>query len=177
MVICACGRPVQNATICQGPLHHALSSLADLRSAVEQLSANLLHGTPLPYRAPHLTPEQRVERDRQARTERLERIEIAPGDSPDPYRFEVADLLTDVLVFADSASSAVAQAAGVERLPDASSQSANPAPYLAHIAVWLEQAAEVEPDLPARMQRKCDIYVARADAILGHIRDGQTLPR
>ncbi len=158
-------------------LQNALSSLADLRSAVDQLSANLLHGTPLPYRAPHLTPEQRAERDREARKERLERIEIAPGDSPDPYRFEVAQLLTDVLIFADAASSSVAQAAGVERLPDASSQSADPGPYLAHIAVWLEQAAEVEPDLPARVQRKCDLYVARADTILGHIRDGQTLPR
>ncbi len=158
-------------------LDHALSSLADLQAAVEQLAASLLPGTPLPYRPPHLTPEQRAERDREAREERRERVDIAPGDSPDPCRREVADLLTDILIFADAASSEVAQTAGVERLPDASSHMADPRPYLAHIAVWLEQAADVEPDLPARVQRKCDLYVARADTILGHIRDGQTLPR
>ncbi len=158
-------------------LQHALTSLRDLTSAVDQLSANLLPGTPLPYRPPHLTPEQRAERDRQAREERRERVDIAPGDSPDPSRREVADLLTDILMFADAASSAVAQTAGVERLPDASSHMADPRPYLLHITAWLEQAAEVEPDLPARVQRKCNFYVARADAILGHVRDGQTLPR
>ncbi len=155
----------------------ALASLADLQSAVEQLSASFLPGTPLPYRPPHLTPEQRAERDREARAERLERIEIAPGDSPDPSRREIADLLTDILIFADAASSEVAQTAGVDRLPDASSHMANPAPYLTHITEWLEQASEVDPGLPARVQRKCDLYVLRADTILGHIREGHTLPR
>ncbi len=158
-------------------LSDALASLSELRSAVEQLSANLLHGTPLPYRAPHLTPEQRAERDREARKERLERIEIAPGDSPDPYHLEIADLLTDILISADAHSSEVAQTAGVERLPDASSHMADPMPYLMHIALWLEQAAEVDPSLPGRLRRKCDLYVFRADTILGQIPDGMTLRR
>jgi hypothetical protein len=80
----------------------------------------------------------------------------------------------DLLQLADAMAERVAQVAGVDRMPDASWDS-EVIPYLQYVAQWLEQAAEVEADLPHHIERKCRQYVERIDVLLGLITDGQVI--
>lgn len=156
------------------PLQHARAALADLRERYDWLEDSVLPGTARPYRAPTFTTEQRQDRDRAARQERHERVNIAPGDSPDPYHFDAVDLRDLILVTADAIAERVAQVAGVDRLPDAS-WGDHAGIWIVYAAYWLEQAGEAEPALVGYVAEKAGQLVVRADMLLGNITDGQTL--
>lgn len=170
-------------------LHHALKAIDDLHNAVEQLAANLLPGSPMPYRSPTLTAEQREEADHQARAERLERVDLAPGDCPDPYRMDIAELLTDCLVVADHLAELVTAEAeqslrlwagswswGLPSLhARARSQMTDPRPYLALLKLLLPEVEDERPDLLEEVEQQTKAATARADTALGNVTDGQRL--
>lgn len=155
-------------------MQRAQAALNELDERAGWLDASLAPGTPRPYRQPNLTREARAEADARARIERLERIDTAPGDSPDPVWSDGIELRTDILALADAMASRVAQLAGVDPMPDAS-WDADARRYLRFVARWLLMASEVDGQLPGNVQRKCEQLTARADVLLGHVTDGQTL--
>ncbi len=164
----------------------ALTALAGLRERFDWLEVNITT-TSRVYRAPTLSPEQRAEMDAAAKRERHERVDIAPGDSPDPYRFDVTDLRDLILVTSDGIAASVighARGAAVLRKRRAWPQDMPDASWGDHAGVWLvvaahhlEQAAEADPDLPWRVLRKCTQLVMRADSLLGNVLDGHVIPR
>ena len=72
-----------------------------------------LPGTARPWRQPHLTPEQRAERDHAAWAERLERTGEAIGEAPAPLDLGVLDVITSILAEAVALADYTAQCAGV----------------------------------------------------------------
>ena len=156
------------------PMQSAQTALTDLQDRYVWLMESLLPGTPRPYRTPTMTVEQRADADAKARLERLERIDIAPGESPDPIWSEGVELRGLILSFADNAAGVVAQTAGVDPLADAGWDS-DALPFLRFVARWLLQASEADPPIIGRLRRKCELLVLRCDALLGHVTDGQTL--
>lgn len=165
--------------------------LTDLHATVGHLASSLLPGTARPYRAPTLTPEQREDADYRARQERLERVDIAPGDCPDPYRLDVSELLTDVLIVADHLAEQVcAEAEQSLRvwagawswdLPSlhrhASSHMADPRPYLDLLILLLGEVQDERPDLVSETLLQAQRLLDRAAPMLGLIIDGQRLPQ
>jgi hypothetical protein len=156
-------------------LQHARDHLRDLIVTVDQLAASLLPGTARPWRASTISAARRAELDAEAHLERVERSGIAPGESLAPYSLEISDLLVDILIAADMLAEQVAQAAGVDRLPPASSSYADPRPYLDHSRRHLLSAADGDPGLIGAVLRCCEALSDRAAVLLGHVSDGQTL--
>lgn len=154
---------------------HARDAIAELRTAIDWLVASLLPGTEHPYRPPSMSADARAERDRLARLERLERSAIAPGESPAPFDLDVADLLAEILSFADATSDRVCRA--VRRPTDrpAMSAFADPGPALRLVDGYLRLAATVDAGLPVLIEGRCDELVTRAHTILGLLGDGQLL--
>lgn len=154
---------------------HAEKAIDALMTAVEQLAANVMPGTPMPYRAPVLTVEQREAADRKAKAERLERVDIAPGDCPDPYRLEVAELLSDILVCADHWSDWAAMLSWRPISPPAHSQMASPMPFLRMVREHLHYLADEHQDYCEEIEQQARKLTARADTILGNLPGGQRL--
>lgn len=151
----------------------------DLLVSVGQLAANV-HGTRLPYRPSGVSPETRAARDSQARQERHERVDVAPGDSPDLYAFGVVDQLMQILVVADHLAELVGQAAVQVPLPlvlppHAPSAYADPTPYLRFIRDFLVDAEECAPGTAREVEHALEPLWRRAEETLGHVVDGQLL--
>src|SRR5256885_1960399 len=70
-----------------------------------------------PHREPTITPEARAELDHQARIERAERIDIAPGEHIDAVRPEVLDMMGELLIAADELAELVAPLVWCPKLP------------------------------------------------------------
>jgi hypothetical protein len=96
----------------------------------EDLTESRLPGTPRPWRHHDLNTDQRMERDRQAWQERLERSHVAPGEHPAPLDLGVLDTMLDVLVRADDLAAAVAEHAGLSPLPSPGLGQLDARPYL-----------------------------------------------
>ena len=160
-------------------LQHALNALDDLRERYCWLEDSVHNGTPRPYRAPTLDAEQQAAADAAARAERHERVNIAPGDSPDPYHFDTVDLRDTILATADAMAEHIAQTAGVDRLPDAS-WGDHAGLWIVYAARYLGMAAEAAGEthgavLVEHVRHKAQQLVHRADMLLGNMTDGQTL--
>lgn len=160
----------------------------DLTHAVEWLAASLLPGThtipPLMHYEDKRTQEQRE----QARLEREQRVDIAPGESPAPFNMNVADLLSEVLAEVDDLAERAADdaEAGLRgwagawaqdlpplRLAPATSAFADPLPYLELLGDLIRHIPN--PDLIEHIAERCHALVTRANAVLGLIFDGQLL--
>ena len=154
---------------------HALDAITELRTAIDWLVASLLPGTEQPYRPPSMSADARAERDRLARLERLERSNLAPGETPAPLDLDIADLLAEILTFADTTAERVCWA--VHRPVDEPPRSAfaDPGPALRLITGNLRLAATVDSGLPRFVEERCDELVTRAHTILGLLGDGQLL--
>ena len=151
----------------------ARKDLADLIQTTGWLAVSLMPGTARPWRAPSITDERRNEMDALAKAERHERTDIAPGDSPDPYNFGVADLLVEILMCSDLMAEQVAQDAGWDRLPHASSSYADPTPFLRYVEVILNAGVEVETC--AYISEVCAPLVKAGAQMCGIFADGQLL--
>jgi hypothetical protein len=128
-----------------------------------------------PWREPTITPEARAELDRQAWEERMERIDIAPGEHPDAVRPEVLDMLGDLLWTADDVAVAVAKAAGVQEPAQPSSAFADPGRLLAFTGWILPFGHLADPYLLPYVARKTGDMVAMLTAALSLSYDGQRL--
>ena len=134
---------------------------------------SILPGTTRPYRQPQLTPKQRAAADARARAERRERSNIAPGDSPDPFSFEIVELRDEILTSADHMARDLAEQLAIEPLPHASWGS-DPVTYLAFVMAALPAGYELD-HAKVRHGRLAEQLVVRADILLGHVSDGQSL--
>jgi hypothetical protein len=161
----------------------------DLLAAADWLASSVMPGTGRSWQPPAQyedtrTPEQRE----QARMERLQRVDIAPGETPPLMNLDVMDLLTEVLVEADRLSVqavedvevALVEWAGAwardvpsMRLPDAATALADPAPYLHLLDELIEHISD--PDLVEHIADRCHRLVDRANKTLGLFVDGQLL--
>lgn len=153
----------------------ARAAVRELRQAVDWLAATLMPGTGKPYRAPTLTVEQRADRDRLARLERLERVGIAPGEVPAPFDLDVADLLAEIMATVDRLADRVCLAVWRPVPPPAVSAFTDPGPYLALVLRLLPDAAGQDPSLTGDVEAACDGLVFRTHALLGLLGDGQLL--
>lgn len=157
------------------PAEQAMAAVRELHEAVGWLAATLVPGTHKPYRAPTISPEQRAERDRDARLERLERVGIAPGETPAPVDLDVADLLVETLTTVDELCDRACIAANEPAPPAASSAFADPAPFLDALLRTLPAAVLEDVALALDVERACDSLVYRTHALLGLLGDGQVL--
>lgn len=163
--------------------------LTDLLAVADWLAASLLPGTGRSWQPPAHYEDRRTPQQReQARLEREQRIDIAPGETPAPFDLDVMDLLSELLAEADLLSVKVTEHAEAhlrtwagawartipsQRLPDASSALADPAPYL-HLADELLEHV-TDPDVVEHVADRCRHLVDRAAQTLGLVMDGQLL--
>lgn len=139
----------------------------------EDLDELLLPGTPRPWRPPQISPERREQLDREARIERLERADTAPGEHADAVPPDVLDVMVDIAAAADRHAPPIAADAGCSLLlPPAHAWGA--AAHLAHLDHHLERDAV---DLLLVDQLASDVHQLAQDTalVLRLLRDGQTL--
>lgn len=151
---------------------------ADLRLIAEYWPglAELRDPTVFAPRPPSLlTLERRAELDYEARLERRERIDLAPGEHPDAARAEILDLMAGLAVDADDLVDEIARPLIVVRPDPPSTAFADPTPLLVFAITHLREANDLDPrvgkyvgGIAARMLEQ----VSRA-LCLEH--DGQTL--
>lgn len=134
-----------------------------------------LIGTPLPYREPQLTREQRNARDAEAKTERAEADDRMPGYSRAPVRIPILDMLGRIVMRADLLHEQVAQTVGHDRLPPATSATENPARFLDYIRELLPEAADTRPELLARAATWAARTRHHMATTLGELEDGHVL--
>lgn len=157
-----------------GRIRGVIRDLNLLESLYPDLVEARLKGTPRPWREPTMSTEQRAAADRLAREERLER-DYCPGERPAPLHIDVLDVLVDLLCVADETHEHVAQTAGVERLPYASSAFADPTPYLAFIRQHITAATEADPGMATVVEDNFRHLIQDVTSALALLRDGQTL--
>lgn len=167
--------------------------LADVAFVAEHwadLTETRIPGTARPWQPPQVTHERREELEREARAERLERAEIAPGERPTPVLVDVLDVLVDVAEAADRLGEQVWHDAGraeqpgpwrlrrfFARDPDvrwqpATSAYGDPRAHLAVLAEHLDCASDGLFDQVGAEFRR----LAQATALaLRLLRDGQVL--
>jgi hypothetical protein len=121
-------------------IERAITNLTLVAEYWPGLAETRIPGTPPPYREPSITPERRAELDYQARAERVERHEIAPGEHVDAVRPEVLDLLAGLLIDADDIAELVARAVMCPRLEPPSTAFADPGPWLSFAVRHLPSA-------------------------------------
>ena len=156
------------------PLTYTLAALAELIDRASWVQASINNGTPRPYRQPRLTLQQRAAADARARMERLERVDIAPGDSPDPMSFEALELRDEILAAGDRLAEDLASQLKITAPPPASWGS-DPATYLQFVIEALPAAYELDHANAGRIDRMAERLVTKADILLGHVSDGQSL--
>lgn len=161
----------------------------ELAAAADWLASSLIPGTTRSWQAPAQYEDTRTQEQReQARLEREQRIDIAPGETPPLLDLDVMDLLSEVLAEADRLSNEAASSAEIGfihwagnwarhlpslRLPDAASALANPAPYLDLLHTLVEHIPE--PDLIEHIADRCHQLIDRTNRTLGLLVDGQLL--
>lgn len=158
-----------------GDTAEARTQLRALVDVAGQLGASLLVGTARPYRAPAMSTSTRARLDREARIERLERTDIAPGDSPDPYDFEVSDLLFDIFERAEAWWARACLLLWRPQDPPAFAVYADPRQPLGRLDVHLWHVAVADPVLTEQIAAGCHQLVERAQGVLGNLVDGQLL--
>jgi hypothetical protein len=154
---------------------HVIADLEWVAAYWPDLTEARLPGTARPWRQPELTPDQRAERDHQARIERAERADWALGESPAPVDVGVLDLLASLLMDADIMHEAVAQAAGVERLDPPSSAFADARPYLAFAVKHLPAITSADPEVMHEVAHTARGMVQQIARALCLMFDGQRL--
>ena len=132
-------------------------------------------GTRKPWHEPTMRPEDRAERDRQARLERAERGEYALSESRAPLDLTMMDAAADILARADMLAEQIAGWAGIDRLDHACSVFDDAAPYLRFAAMWADQAIEACPDVLEFVVDEARELMRATSRVLGMVYDGQTL--
>lgn len=137
-----------------------------------------MRGSKRPWRqgVEDVDPQRAAEREWQAFLERAERSGFALGEHPAPMHVDLADLLVELVAESDVMAERVAQAAGVDRMPPASSSFADPRPYLRHAAAHFKQAAEADPDVAEVVAEQAATMRAKLSLHLGFVTDGQQVP-
>lgn len=138
------GRSVARARVVPA-VDRALEDLGTVIELVPVLALLRDPATVRPWRETHLDPWTRAEVDAEARAERAERVEIAPGEHRDACRPDVLDMLSGVLWRAVSLAEDLSRAAWCPALPPAP-RDGDPRPYLARARATLVQAVTGWPN-------------------------------
>lgn len=158
----------------------ALPGFADLMYLADHagdLIEARFRGTPRPWKqAGDLDAAQRAEQLERDAAERRDRNPLSIGEHPAPMHVDVSDVLVDLLMTADDIAEQVAQAAGVDRLPYASSAFADPEPYLRHAARHLAMAYEADPSLQGGVKEDAERLRKLVATHLGEVLAGQRVP-
>lgn len=133
-----------------------------------------LPGTARPWRQPHLTPQQRAERDHAAWVERLERTGEAIGEAPAPLDLGVLDTITGILAEAVEFAAAAAAYAGAPQLPPPSTAVADARPYLRFLAEQIPALPDPEA-FADHIAPAVSRWVRRIARTLALVHDGQAL--
>ena len=174
------GRSVARTHPREAPaVDRALTDLAAVAELVPLLALLRDPAAKRPWREVVLDPYARAEADAEAREERLERAEIAPGEHTDAARPDVLDLLSGVLWRAVSLAETLSRAAWCPVLPPAAADG-DPRPYLARARAVLptavtgwpngdeiahhaaDQAAAMLADLESALALRVDGHVIKA---------------
>lgn len=162
--------------------------IVDLTTTTGWLASCLLPGTHRPVTLVHYEDRRSIEQREQARLEREQRVDIAPGEAPVPFNIDVADMLAEVLSEADVLTDRVADeverslvawagpwARNAETLRPAAASSAfaDPTPFLDLLHELVEHVAD--RDLVEHVADRCHQANDRAVGVLGLIYDGQLL--
>ena len=153
----------------------ASDDIAELLKVVTWLEDSYMPGTAKPWTPPTITDERRNQMDALARAERIERTDIAPGDSPDPYDFGVVDMLVDILSQITTLAARVAEIAGWNRIPPATSAYGDARPHLRYLGHLLADATHADPQVPSMVSAVCHPLITRSMQVLGLMADGQLL--
>lgn len=156
--------------------HHdyAIESLDELITVVGWLAANLTGGIDRPPKAPALSLERRLHLREQAKAERIERSDLAPGDTEAPFDLDVMDVLTSILEVAEDMTTRVCVVLNLTRPRPADSAFTDPRPALTYLRRLLPDAAG-DVDLLLWVERSSAKLVEDANDALGLPHDGQVL--
>lgn len=152
-------------------LDAARDALAELARLWPLLAETRIPGTALPWRPPDLSPEQRAERDHQARADRLDTEAI--GFSAAPLHVGIVDVLTDLAADLDHVAGILATETHrpAPRLPSAL---ADPRPLLG----WC-RAALVDAKDHRTVERVAEWTTAMLETVNARVSDlwdGMRLP-
>lgn len=164
--------------------------LTDVTDVVDKLAASLLPGTTKPWTKPPARAERTPLQREQARLEREQRVDLAPGETPAPLDLDVMDVLEEILtaavdlarltcapIEADLVAWAGSWARSVPTLapPAPRSAYADPRVHLNAVAELLEELARVDADELEMVAYRCERLLRRAHEALGLVTDGQLL--
>lgn len=156
------------------PVDYAIKAALDLEETVENLAQCLVQGVDRPLRAAGFDAVKKHERDEEARLERLQRTDIAPGESALPFDPDIAEKLLEVLAGAEMLADEVAIAMTACLIP-VRSRLADPRPYIRFLIAQLPAAEVAQPGLSSRVQDRARDLVDGAAEVLGLVVDGQEL--
>jgi hypothetical protein len=124
-----------------------------------------------------LTLERRAELDYEARLERWERIDLAPGEHSDAARAEVLDLMASLVVDADELVEEVSRCVPSPwARPDPPSTAfADPTPLLAFAITHLAEAHALDPSVGRHVARIAGRMLDQVSRALCLEHDGHTL--
>jgi hypothetical protein len=160
-------------------IDRALADLAETTDLVTALALLRDPSTTRPWRERHLDADARAEADYEARAERADADDDAPGEHPDAARADVLDALSGVLWRAEDLAHHLSRAAWCPTLPPAPAD-ADPRPYLRHAAACLvtavtawtngreiahwaaDRAAEIRADLDTALALNIDGQTVKA---------------
>lgn len=154
---------------------NAQADISFLSEHWEDLLEARLRGTPRPWSEPTVSPQTRAAADAEARLERLERSNVAPGESASPLHVDILDVILELVATAEDLAARTSQAAGVDTPPPAKSALDDPRPHLRHVRAWGPQAGEANPALPQLVATRLARLADTVRAALRLLRDGQTL--
>jgi hypothetical protein len=153
-------------------------AIADLRLIAEYWPgiSQLRDPTVFAPRPPSLlTPETRAELDYQARLERWERIDLAPGEHPDAARAEILDLMASLAVDADDLVDEIARPLIVIRPDPPSTAFADPTPLLVFAIEHLAEAHALDSSIGRHVARLAARMLDQVSRALCLEHDGHTL--
>jgi hypothetical protein len=160
-----------------GDIRRAHASAAYLAEHWPALVEQRIPGTARPWRqldVSTLDPERREQLAAEARAERLDRADLAPGETPAPVDVLVLDLLADITEAADRLAAAVAESARCGLLlPPAPTAYADPTSYLAHLQLHLDGSEYA--DLVEAAAGELGALARRTAEALRLVYDGQRL--
>jgi hypothetical protein len=154
-------------------LRQALADTAWLAQHWPHLVEVRIPGTARPWRQTEVDITRRAERDREARAERLERVDVAPGESPAPVHVDILDVLAAITVWADGlAERCWREAGGHGPWQYARSAYHDPRTHLAYLTDALPDVGEETLAWAARW-----LGIVKRDAALGLrlVYDGQRI--
>lgn len=156
------------------PHDYASDALGEVIVMTGWLAANLTGGINRPHKAPSLTLERRLQLAQQAKDERIERSDLAPGDSEDPFDLEIMDVLVSILETAESLTGTVCAAQGLTAPRAAESAFTDPRPALVYLRRLLPDIAD-DSALCHKVEHTALDLIETAATALGLAHDGQVL--